>query len=1387
MSSKNRSSSSKIHPPVCSFCNLAEDNELEYGKIYEHNGIATHYYCLLLSSNMEQKGNDDEGILGFLAEDIQKELRRGKRLVCSYCKKQGATLGCCNVRCKRIFHFPCGMKAGSLHQFFGEFRSYCINHRPKQKIDEQVLKQAAAVDVMCYICYDKVNTNDFVKTLWAPCCKKDAWFHRICVQVSLNMASYYFFNMNTDLYIQDSLIFQQLALSAGYFFKCPLCNNKKDFQKSMLEYGIFVPSQDASWELEPNAFEELLYRHDQCDAPKCLCPKGRKYTSTNAKWELVLCRTCGSQGIHMSCGQLKWANPVWECEECTSILSNDRVKLGNSSAIGSTSQNKDSDSDLNSDSDSDSDSDLDSDTDISVGTDFPMPCALTDSSSTSSLESILDNINLRPGPRSFKLQQQMIKLGQWLDLTSTVLEKNIAAIETSTKDESLSKNEFLSKNDDEKNEPLISEESKESKENILQRESKEDSFQKEKQLHLQGKNKEDSPRKEKQLPSKNDEKSQPIQTKTDVIIIESDDDDVELISLTQKTNLSPVHMKQPTQFGSLCLPSTSTSKKLNATVGSKSQSVATIDLLEKDYIDLSKPIASERETSKKNESTISKDQIDVLTSQESTLDLITSNAVKTDTEKTSETSFMNIKITNVVSLPPEVFESVPDVICDNITLHANTTDTSPLSINEKLEQLVTSVSSKRSMHEASNINNCKKIKRNNFDERLHETCSRVGTTVSDRNETNNIQNDAKNSTNNIDRQQSERTSANKFIPLLSKNSANNLSSQHNYIQIKTNDVQHMNQILSNLEGNAVHVNLNQRNENRVTQANTEFVTFTKNNPVLLPIGSYYLQQIPNPNFTAIDQNDRRNETNLYGIPSNSVILPRVKDNITVLNNSTVLSNPLLVNQPVMTNVTAPILSDKRIVTVNQQEAASRKDVPTSTPSIEDISTNKTTHKKNCDGDAGTRPAETESTNNKKADPSNYSHSVFDKQTIARQRSSATCSVFPQITNNHTTCHRPGLIPRYVNLQDLKFRVCASNNIEMILYDTFSVNISMKNLKESKRLADVAASREVKKMSTIASREASCSSDIDNITTERHICSLKNENFLINDKMYIAHSRDDAKENLNPIRSKVLSHNDTLDNVNTTTNIDSAMNNCFKNENDNETCLVSSDTNISVLNRTICNTNVDTIVPLISNQGSRVSLETVQQHKQTSIHSVISVHTEEKSRAQLFFKETNRIVHNVDFDLNVNMNKNIEKISQNDITVLSQHTDEIGNDHTDDSPTSQNGLKYLNSMNVRSKINNRNVTRVSNIAKFNEHSILSKQIDACNSKKFIQCIAFQENTVRRNGETRIKNNEFCLKVSIDLCKIQNLIDSKPELFKNPKHANDQWHTHTNRLSGLDNYV
>ncbi|XP_026301695.1 uncharacterized protein PF11_0213, partial [Apis mellifera] len=360
MSKKNKKSSKH---KICCFCRSSQNNELEFGKFYEDGNIVTHYYCLLLSSNMQQRGKDDQGILGFLKTDIQKEIRRGKRLVCSYCKKSGATLGCYNVKCKKIFHYPCGLRAGTLNQFFGEFRSYCINHRPKQKIDTQIKHELKKTnEIVCYICYEEVDSHDRVDTMWAPCCKKNAWFHRKCVQ--------------------------QLAMSAGYFFKCPLCNDKKLFQKAMLEFGIFIPSQDASWELVPNAFEELLYRHDQCDASVCLCPKGRKYTSFNAKWKLTLCRTCGSQGIHMACGQLKWTNPVWECTECISILGKSK-ETASSSSIKDTLENV-------------SDTD-DSNSDISVGKDSPVPFISNSPLIRSTLQ--MSTIKLRPGPRIYKLKQ----------------------------------------------------------------------------------------------------------------------------------------------------------------------------------------------------------------------------------------------------------------------------------------------------------------------------------------------------------------------------------------------------------------------------------------------------------------------------------------------------------------------------------------------------------------------------------------------------------------------------------------------------------------------------------------------------------------------------------------------------------------------------------------------------------------------------------------------------------------------------------------------------------------------------------------------------------------------------------------------------------------------
>ena len=78
-----------------------------------------------------------------------------------------------------------------------------------------------------------------------------------------------------------------LAETTGYFFKCPLCNNKDTFELEMKRFGVFVPEQDAAWERDSNAFDSLLERHGSCDADDCVCPEGRDFDEDYTDWEIV--------------------------------------------------------------------------------------------------------------------------------------------------------------------------------------------------------------------------------------------------------------------------------------------------------------------------------------------------------------------------------------------------------------------------------------------------------------------------------------------------------------------------------------------------------------------------------------------------------------------------------------------------------------------------------------------------------------------------------------------------------------------------------------------------------------------------------------------------------------------------------------------------------------------------------------------------------------------------------------------------------------------------------------------------------------------------------------------------------------------------------------------
>uniref|UniRef100_A0A8B9C3E3 G2/M-phase specific E3 ubiquitin protein ligase n=1 Tax=Anser brachyrhynchus TaxID=132585 RepID=A0A8B9C3E3_9AVES len=264
----------------------------KYGekKTYVEYNLTVHYYCLLMSSGIWQRGEEDEGVDGFLITDIRKEVNRAAKLKCNICKKKGASIGCVAPKCKRSYHFPCGLRKECIFQFMEDFRSYCWEHKPVQIFPDKESRGPS----QCTICLDLVEHLPLYSVLKSPCCK-NAWFHRECLQYQ--------------------------ALSAGiFFFRCTVCNNKDKFQEEMLRMGIHIPEKDASWELEENAYQDLLQCYQHCDIRRCLCKEGRDYNEPDSKWEIKRCQSCGSRGTHLACSSMKSWEQNWECVECRSIF-----------------------------------------------------------------------------------------------------------------------------------------------------------------------------------------------------------------------------------------------------------------------------------------------------------------------------------------------------------------------------------------------------------------------------------------------------------------------------------------------------------------------------------------------------------------------------------------------------------------------------------------------------------------------------------------------------------------------------------------------------------------------------------------------------------------------------------------------------------------------------------------------------------------------------------------------------------------------------------------------------------------------------------------------------------------------------------------------------------
>lgn len=177
---------------------------------------------------------------------------------------------------------------------------------------------------------------------------------------------------------------------------------------------------------------------------------------------------------------------------------------------------------------------------------------------------------------------------------------------------------------------------------------------------------------------------------------------MQVITLKRRTDrLTPLQ-----STSQLSIPHISSSKniiksQLNTieNLTSTCSNATSTNLSEKNYIELHKSVASKQNISNKSESTT--ELFDAATLRESTPDLFISNdnnLDNLDTENISRSPIMNIKITNVTSLPPEVFESVPDV-----ALHEKSIDIASPSTSKSLEKLVTYIAPPKRIYEEGNL------------------------------------------------------------------------------------------------------------------------------------------------------------------------------------------------------------------------------------------------------------------------------------------------------------------------------------------------------------------------------------------------------------------------------------------------------------------------------------------------------------------------------------------------------------------------------------------------------------------------------------------------------------------------------------------------------------
>mmetsp|Transcript_16053 Transcript_16053/g.24189 ORF Transcript_16053/g.24189 Transcript_16053/m.24189 type:complete len:568 (-) Transcript_16053:24-1727(-) len=101
----------------CGLCRRPKSDENKLGELIRCGRVWVHEVCIRNSpcfTNYDNKPKHKR--MGRIDEELwhiaRREVNRGQKLSCSYCKKKGATYGCAHPKCRKNYHLPCAIEAG---------------------------------------------------------------------------------------------------------------------------------------------------------------------------------------------------------------------------------------------------------------------------------------------------------------------------------------------------------------------------------------------------------------------------------------------------------------------------------------------------------------------------------------------------------------------------------------------------------------------------------------------------------------------------------------------------------------------------------------------------------------------------------------------------------------------------------------------------------------------------------------------------------------------------------------------------------------------------------------------------------------------------------------------------------------------------------------------------------------------------------------------------------------------------------------------------------------------------------------------------------------------------------------------------------------------------